>query len=219
MFLSLLLVRNRSVFFNASHRNYYSEIKTKTMIEFFQNLDPLLRMFWLVALPTSLIFVFQTISTFMGVDSGDGIDADFDGDLTGAEAPFQIFSLRNLINFLLGFGWAGISFYDSISNKTLLIAVALLIGVVFLFAFFLIIKQLQKLAEDNSFKMSSTINKTAEVYLTIPEAKKGKGKILISINGSVHELDAMTEGPKIPSGATVKVTKIILEEILLVETI
>lgn len=188
-------------------------------MEFLQNLDPLLRVFWFVAIPTSLIFIIQTIITFMGVDASDGIDADFDGDLTGAEAPFQIFSLRNLINFLLGFSWAGISFFESISNKSLLILLAFLVGIVFLFAFFLIIKQIQKLAEDNSFKMISTLNKTAEVYLPIPAQKQGKGKILISINGSVHELDAMTEGEKIPSGTTVKVTKIINEDVLLVETI
>jgi hypothetical protein len=35
-------------------------------------------------------------------------------------------------------------------------------------------------------------SKTAQVYLTIPEAKSGKGKVLISINGAMHELDAMT---------------------------
>jgi hypothetical protein len=29
-------------------------------------------------------------------------------------------------------------------------------------------------------------------YLTIPEAKSGKGKVLISVNGAIHELDAMT---------------------------
>ena len=83
-------------------------------MEILENLDILLKTFWFVAIPTSLIFIIQTIMTFMGTDSSDGIQADFDGDLNGADAPFQLFSLRNLINFLLGFSWTGISFYTTI---------------------------------------------------------------------------------------------------------
>ena len=85
--------------------------------------------------------------------------------------------------------------------------------------FFVIIRQVQKLAEDNSFKITSTLTKTADVYLTIPEHKTGKGKILISVNGSVHELDAMTENDRIPTGAVVRVVKIENNNILIVETI
>lgn len=157
--------------------------------------------------------------TFIGADTSDGLQADFDGDLSGADAPFQLFSLRNLVNFLLGFSWAGISFYSSIPNKAILIVVSLAIGILFVYMFFLIISQLLKLSENNSFNISNTLNKTAEVYLTIPENKKGKGKIMISINGAFHELDAMTEHDRIPSGSVVKVVKIENENILIVETV
>lgn len=188
-------------------------------MEILENLDPLLKTFWLIAIPTSLIFIIQTIMTFVGVDSSDGIEADFDGDLGHADAPFQLFSLRNLINFLLGFSWTGISFYTTISNQLLLIALSLAIGILFVYLFFVIISQVQKLAEDNSFKIANTLNKTAEVYLTIPENKKGKGKIMVSVNGAFHELEAMTEHDKIQSGATVKIVKIENNSILIVETI
>lgn len=188
-------------------------------MEILENLDTLLKTFWLVAIPTSIIFIIQTIMTFIGADSSDGIEADFDGDLSGADAPFQLFSLRNLINFLLGFSWTGISFYTTISNKSFLIILSLVVGILFVYLFFIIIRQVQKLAEDNSFKIASTLNKTAEVYLTIPENKKGKGKIMISINGAYHELEAMTENDKIPSGSVVRVVKIENNNILIVETI
>lgn len=188
-------------------------------MELFENLDALLKTFWFVAIPTSLIFIIQTIMTFMGADSSDGTQADFDGDLNGADAPFQLFSLRNLINFLLGFSWTGISFYTTISNKPILIGLSLFVGVLFVYLFFIIIRQVQKLAEDNSFKLSDTLNKSAEVYLTIPGNKNGKGKIMISVNGAFHELEAMTENEKIQSGTIVKVIKIENNNILLVETI
>jgi len=188
-------------------------------MEILENLDTLLKAFWFVAIPTSLIFIIQTIMTFFGVDSSDGIEADFDGDLDGADAPFQLFSLRNLINFLLGFSWTGISFYSTILNKPILITLSLAVGILFIYLFFIIIRQVQKLAEDNSFKIANTLNKTAEVYLTIPENKKGKGKIMISVKGAFHELEAMTENDKIQSGSVVKVVKIENNTILIVETI
>lgn len=188
-------------------------------MEALENLEPLLKSFWYLAIFTSLVFIVQMVMTFMGADAGDGVHADFNADAGHVDAPFQLFSLRNMINFLLGFSWAGISFYSIITNKPLLIAAALAVGVVFVALFFVIIKQVQKLEEDNSFQLANTLNKTAEVYLTIPEKKSGKGKIMISVNGSFHELIAMTEHDAIPSGSMIKVIKIENQDILIVEKI
>ncbi len=188
-------------------------------MELLESLDPLLKSFWFVAIPATLIFIIQTIMTFVGADSTDGLEADFDGNFDGADAPFQLFSLRNLINFLLGFSWTGISFYTLIENRLFLILLSVAVGILFVYLFFVIIKQVQKLAEDNSFKISNTLNKTAEVYLPIPKNKSGKGKIMISVNGAFHELDAMTEHDKIPSNTIVKVVRIESNNILIVEKI
>jgi len=188
-------------------------------MDFFDLMPPILRGFWYIAIPSSLFFLGQTLLTFFGADATDGVDADFDSNLSGTEAPFQLFSLRNLINFLLGFSWSGIAFYTTIPNNALLLLFATLVGSAFVWLFFIIIKQLQKLAEDNSFKLSNTLNKTAEVYLTIPEHMTGKGKILISVNGSFHELEAVTQQERIASGSIVKVVAIESDNLLRVEKI
>lgn len=62
-----------------------------------------------------------------------------------------------------------------------------------------------KLSEDNSFKISETIGKSAEVYLSIPENKKGKGKVILSVKGALRELDAITEGERILSNTNVRI--------------
>ena len=73
------------------------------------------------------------------------------------------------------------------------------------------------MGEDNSFKFENTINQTATVYLTIPEAKSGVGKVQVSVNGSYHELQAMTEASeKINTGSVVKI-KNVENNILIVE--
>lgn len=188
-------------------------------MEILSNLEPLLRTFWFVAIPASVIFVIQTVMTFIGADASDGVSADFNGDFDGTDAPFQLFSFRNLINFLLGFGWSGVSLYATINNPTVLILVSVLVGCAFVYIFFLVISQLMKLSEDGTFKLTATLNKNAEVYLSIPANRTGKGKILISVNGSIHELEAITEGEKINSGAVVRVVRIENENTLIVEII
>jgi len=86
------------------------------MIEAFNNLDVLLKGFWMVAIPVTIVFIIQMVLTFMGSDASDGTSADFDGDFDGGDTPFQLFSFRNLMNFLLGFSWTGISFYKIITK-------------------------------------------------------------------------------------------------------
>ena len=46
---------------------------------------------------------------------------------------------------------------------------------------------------------------------------QGKGKIMVSLNGSVRELDAMTEQDKIETNATVRIMRVESGNILIVE--
>lgn len=185
---------------------------------FLENYDSLLKAFWYIALPVSLFFAIQTVATFMGFGGAD-TDTDFETQTSDSDLPFELFTLRNLINFLLGFSWGGISLYNLIGNKAILILVAVLIGIFFVAVFFFIIKQLLKLSEDNSFTYEKTIDKTGTVYLTIPERKSGTGKIQISIGGSIHELPALTENDKIETGSLVKVIRVENNTLLIVEKI
>jgi hypothetical protein len=94
-----------------------------------------------------------------------------DSDTGDVELPFEIFTLRNLINFLLGFSWT-VQFHLSIENGIdyYLRYSWTIIRCHFLF----LIKQILKLSENNSFKIESTLHGPS--HLTIPEAKSGKEK-------------------------------------------
>ena len=186
------------------------------MIEAFNNLDVLLKGFWMVAIPVTIVFIIQMVLTFMGSDASDATSADFDGDFDGGDTPFQLFSFRNLMNFLLGFSWTGISFYKIITNPIVLIITAILVGALFIYLFFLIIRALMRLSEDNTFKLKEAIGKAAEVYVPIPSRRKGTGKVMLSVRGAIHELDAMTDEEAIPTSIKVKVTAI-EDNILFVE--
>ncbi|MCL1867652.1 MAG: serine protease, partial [Paludibacter sp.] len=128
----------------------------------------------------------------------------------------HFFSIRNLVNFMLGTGWSGICFYKTIPSKLLLMFVAIFCGIFFLFIFFFLVKILLKLSKDNTFHLNETLDKIADVYLFIPANESGKGKIQISVRGSVHEIDALTKGERISTDEKVRVIQIIGNQAILV---
>lgn len=182
------------------------------------NMDSVERIYWYIAIAASLIFIIQTVLSFVGTDAD--IDGDIDLDTDSSSYFSSIFSFRNLINFLLGFGWTGVAFYRTIGNTALLAALAVGVGLLFIFIFFIIMRFMMKLAENNAFDINDAVEKTADVYLTIPAGKSGKGKVLVSVKGSVHELSAMTKMPmEIKSGQVVRITSVIDNNTLMVEPI
>ena len=191
------------------------------MMNFFSSLEPLQRFFWVIACCASLVFIIQTIMTFIGLGAdtdvdagpmGGGVDSVEDGELSG------VFSFRNLINFLLGYGWAGVLFYDSIEKRVLLQIVAIAVGLVFVLAFVFMFRQVMKLSHDGSFKMIEAVGLTADVYLRIPASRSGRGKVQVSVKGSVHEVDAVTDrGEEIPTGGQVKILEVLGDDLFLVE--
>jgi hypothetical protein len=188
------------------------------MEAFFTEMDFLLRIFWFIALPATLIFAIQLVLTFVGTDAHDGMSADFDGDIghdTGG--PFQLFSFRNLINFFMGFGWGGIAFYEVLDSPYMVIAAATITGLAFVAMFFFLVLQLRKLVQNNTMNPNLAIGRTATVYLTIPASKAGTGKVHLNIQNTLREMLAATTGDTLPTGTLVRVTGLLEDNILIVE--
>lgn len=184
--------------------------------EMYSSLDPWMKVYWGCAIIAGLIFAVQMVLTLIGMDSTD-VDVDFDGsDTMDYGGSISLFSIRNLINFFCGFGWAGVCLNGSIPNRIILLLVSLIVGIGFVMMFFYIKKQTKKLEHNGAFKITDCVGKSADVYLRIPGQRKGKGKVQISINGSIQEIDAMTDGETIVSGCKVKVTEAIGTDMLLV---
>jgi len=191
------------------------------MMDVFNSLEPLQKVFWVIACTASLVFIIQTVMTFVGLGTDTDIDAGpmdsigdsvDDGDLSG------VFSFRNLINFLLGYGWTGVLLYDSFDKVIWLETVAILVGLAFVLAFVFMFRQVMKLSHDGSFHMNEAIGLTADVYLRIPASRSGRGKVQVSVKGSVHEIDAVTDSDaEIPTGGQVKILEVLGDDLLLVK--
>lgn len=190
-----------------------------TFLDWFCNLEPGIKIYWAIAIVSSIVFLIQTIVSLIGI--GD-FETDLDvggGDGMDSSGFSDLLSMRNAINFLLGLGWSGVCFYDRISNGFILALVSIIFGLAFVAIFIYVFKKMMKLESNGAFDINTAIGKTCDVYLRIPANRAGTGKVQISFSGSVQELDAVTDGEMIPSGSKVTVVEILNNKILRVEKI
>ena len=197
------------------------------IINWFNGLEPTLRVYWGIAIFASVVFIIQMVLTFIGIgdtDGGDfdvdgGFDTDGNGDTMDTGGAIQLFTVRNFVNFFLGIGWGGVCFSSTIKSPTLLAIVALITGCVFVGIFIVMFRQLMRLEHNGSFNIREAVGQVADVYLRIPAQRSGEGKVQFSFHGSVQELPAITDGEQVSSGAKVRVLEVIGNHTLLVEKV
>jgi hypothetical protein len=181
------------------------------------SLDLYLKIMWGIAIPVSVIFIIQMIMTFVGMGDHGDLSGDADSD-TDVAIPFQLFTFRNFVNFFLGFAWTGISFFDAIENKMWLTLLCVFVGLLLVTIVMALLYALSKAIQSGNIDIKDAVGRTATVYFPIPAARKGSGKVQLSIQQAVREYDALTdEDEKIPTGAIVRIKNVINATTLLIE--
>lgn len=195
------------------------------MFETFKSMDGMLQVYWILAAVSSIIFIIQAIMTFIGFDADSDVDMSTapdqipeSGDAAFDAAGFHLVSVKSVICFILGFGWTGVLCWNYIPNRVLLGLLAVVVGLIFMSLIAFLLFQMMKLNRDNTFRVEQTIGLPADVYLRIPGNRKQTGKITVSLNGSTHELEALSD-TDIPTGAKVRIKEIVQAETVLVEKI
>lgn len=195
------------------------------MIEWWNTLDTMMKILWAVTLSVSLIFVIQTIMTFLGADTGGDFDLDAGGaDLADSTADTSngigLLSFRNFINFFLGFGWTAILLRGEMVSTPLLMAISVFVGVGLVAIVMLIFRWLSHMQQSGNIDVfKSAADCQGSVYLTVPGHRSGSGTVQISINGSVREYDAVTDGDTLSTGSRIRVVEAITSNTLLVEEV
>ena len=190
------------------------------MAIWWSSLSVLSKILWGVTLAATLVFIIQSILTFVGADMDSNTDFDMDatdisGDLGGG---INLYTFRNFINFILGFGWTAILLKDSVKSKAVLIIIATLVGIALVAIVMYLFRLLAKMQASGNIDVNTmAVGCTGKVYLTIPGERKGVGKVQISINNSVREYEALTDGDTIKTDTSIKVVEVINDSTLLVE--
>jgi membrane protein implicated in regulation of membrane protease activity len=184
-----------------------------------QNMIYFEKIFWVIAIVFSLLFLIQAIMSFAGGDSDTAMgDADVSID-TDDGLGHQFFTIKNLIAFFTIFGWTGIAFIKGGMGQGITIAAALVAGVLMVAMMMLLFRSMSRLKHSGTLEISNALNKIGETYLVIPAQRSGYGKVHIKVQGSLQELQAITdEVSAIPTGKLVKVVEILNNNILIVSS-
>ena len=181
-------------------------------------LTTLEKVYWIIAIPTTIILILQLILTVMGgdVDADIETEPDIASDLEG-DTGFTVFSFKSILGFFTIFAWAGLACIDSGLGMFLTLLFSGIAGVVMMFIVSYLLYYLTRLHESGTMVMENAIDKTGEVYLRIPAERQGLGKVQVNFQGSLRELDAMTDDDnEIPTGSLIQVLEIINNQYLLV---
>ena len=213
------------------------------MIEWWNSLEPAMKVLWAVTLSASLVFVIQTVMTFLGAagDTDFDINSDFSGEAPGDIADgsvdvgadvggdsdavhpstgMNLLTFRNFINFLIGFGWTAILLKDSVPAIAPRMLIAILVGVALVAIVMLLFKWLTDMQQSGNINVfKSAVDCEGTVYLTIPGERAGEGKVQITINNAVREYAAVTDGPTLKTGTRIRVVEAVSANTLLVEEI
>jgi membrane protein implicated in regulation of membrane protease activity len=150
---------------------------------------------------SSLVLVLFLLSLF-GVDSLDGVEADFDGDFDGG--IMQYLSLRNLASFLAIFSWSYLGLEEAkIFTDVVVFLISIFISTAFVFLLNSIFAILYKQQQNNILKETDIIGKEGTVITTIGINTTGQVEIY---SPKFMVLDA-TSSNQINSGTKVRITK------------
>jgi len=187
-------------------------------------LSLVMKILWGVTLTASLVFIIQSILTFLGADADSDFDVDVDtsmdgADLSNIDGGANLYTFRNFVNFILGFGWSAILLQESVPSVPLRIVLSVLIGLGLVTAVMYLFKWLAGMQQSGNINLQrSAAGCEGKVYLTIPAARSAVGKVQITINGAVREYDAVTESETpLKTGTSIRVIDALDSNTLLVE--
>lgn len=173
------------------------------------------RVYLAMALPASLIFVIVLVTTFMGGgEEGGPLDAEIEAD---HGAGVQFFTLKNMVGFFTIMGWTGVACIKLGTSPLATVLFSLGAGLAMMAAMAYLFLFMSRMVQDGTLRMSRAVGRTGSVYMRVPAARGGMGKVQVTVQGALRELDAMTDQPAdLPTGAVILVTDVIDGHILLV---
>ena len=156
---------------------------------------------------SSLFYLIQIIITFAG---GDHFEDSDSSDSGGEMGTLRVFTLKNLMAFLVGFSWITLSANREWGWEMPLSVIAgSLSGALLVIVQMLIFYLVSKLEVKDTGTLDAVLFSVAKVYLSIPPAGEGEGKVIVVYRGSERTMAARTKtGIKIPTGSSVRIDAI-----------
>jgi hypothetical protein len=162
------------------------------------------------AIAGSAYFLFSLVAGQIGADLDLGADVGDAGHGHSPGAEFRTLSLQTLSAFFMGSGWMGLGalrFLDFGYTGATLVAIASGVAVAWLLA--TTMRSLLKLQSSGNISIASASGCAGSVYIAVPPAGEGSGRVTVVIEGRQREFDAVQRGAEaIASRTPVKVVSV-----------
>lgn len=188
-------------------------------MEWFTGLEWFDKIFWIIALIGSGLFVIMMLVTFITGGGDMDVDGDFNGDVDmDADGGFSFFTIKNLIAFFTIFGWSGIAALENDLAKLYVILIATVCGLIMMFIMAGLFYLISRLHDSGTLEIKNAIGNIGEVYLTIGESRSSIGKVNVRIQGALRELEALTDNEApLKTGSVIEVIDVTNNGILIVQ--
>ncbi len=151
---------------------------------------PVAKFYWTIALFASVLQLCLMFGAVMGAEhnihGGDGADGDH------GHAP-KFFSLRALVAFFVGFGWAGVLAVNSGFSTGSVHVAALVTGGIFMVVIAGLMSFLVSLRSEGTLDYKNAIGVRGKVYVTIPPHRTGQGQVEIMLQSRLITASAITD--------------------------
>jgi hypothetical protein len=121
----------------------------------------------------------------------------------------DLFSARSITAGVAFFGVAGAGALRAGLGATLATGLGIAAGLAAMLAVAWIMSQLLRLEDDGTVRVERAVGAPATVYLAIPGARAGAGKVTLTLQGRTVEYEAVTAGAPLPTGSPVVVLDVV----------
>lgn len=201
------------------------------MFEWWDGLSVMHQIFYLLALPSTVVLIIQTILLMFGLGDGHDVDGDAgaDADIStdadahdisaghGAEheVGLRIITIRGIVAFLAASGWVGVAALDMGADTVVASLLSIISGLGALLLVAFIFRASMNLQQSGNLDIQNAVGQTGEVYVKIPQG--GRGKVTLIVQGRFMELNAVCNERELKTGEAVKVTAVTGNNTLVVE--
>lgn len=179
----------------------------------FESLSTSEKIYFIIAVVASILLVIQIVLMLFSL--GGASDMDFDGDFDGvdgdmdADGGLSFFTIKGMTAFFALGGWCGFAAAMGLPGNVwapILIAVAT--GTVALLGVGFAMRGIARMQCSGNIVKHKLVGQSATVYVSIPEGRKGRGKIVLTAQDTYLEIDAMTDDEeRIPVDTRVKIVE------------
>lgn len=180
--------------------------------------DLTVQIFYGIGLVAGLVIAVLAIMSVVGMDHEH---LDSIGDSAGdAGDGTSLLSLKPILGFLVGFGWAGGAARQAGYSLPLACGLALIAGAVAMGCIYFLIRSTSRMRSDGTLKVANAVGQIGTVYINIPSNSATGGQITVNVGDRMIVLQAIHQGPAtLPSGTKVKVLEFLGSDTVRVATL